>query len=530
MAVTTALPGLAVEVLRPPTDPSPLRSDVAGVVGRTRRGPIAEPVRVTGRRGLEAVFGGLDARYATGYSLRGYFENGGEVVHVVRLPGAGSATAEALWVVGDLIGPPDAPDWAPDAPAAAGFRAARYRVRATSPGTWADDTRVTIAYRANGLARQHELEMRVEVPGEQPELFVGVAPDRVEEALAGSRFVSLTPDGPPAPSAHDTGPTFVRWDTVVLGGGADPVPGRDDYLRAVTLLGEVPEVALVALPDLHADLSTNGDQAATQVLGAFLRDAADRQDRLVILDVPGGPNGAGLPPPEASAWVRGLRRALDDDQPRAGAVYHPWVRVRDPLGRTVAPLRAVPSSGHVAGLASRLDRERGAQHTPANALLADALDLTTPLDERQEALLHTAGINLLRCRPGRGLEVWGGRTLDQDLLRRFVAHRRLLHRLVRAIRRVAEPLVFETNGPELWFTIVRGVSSVLLEAWRAGGLKGATRDEAFRVRCDATTNPPEAIDAGRLLCEIDLAPAAPMEFITIRLTIARQGQLEVVEQ
>jgi phage tail sheath protein FI len=50
------------------------------------------------------------------------------------------------------------------------------------------------------------------------------------------------------------------------------------------------------------------------------------------------------------------------------------------------------------------------------------------------------------------------------------------------------------------------------------------------VRCDETTNPPDAVDAGRLLCEIDLAPAAPMEFVTIRLTIARQGQLEVVEQ
>jgi Bacteriophage tail sheath protein len=71
---------------------------------------------------------------------------------------------------------------------------------------------------------------------------------------------------------------------------------------------------------------------------------------------------------------------------------------------------------------------------------------------------------------------------------------------------------------------------VLLEAWRAGGLKGAAPDEAFRVRCDEATNPPHAVAAGRLLCEIDLAPATPMEFVTIRLTIGRQGQLEVVEQ
>jgi hypothetical protein len=529
MAVA-ALPGLTVEVLRPLAEQSPLRNDVAGVIGRTRRGPVGVPVRVTGRRDLEAEFGGLDARFATGYSLRGYFENGGEVLHVVRLPGEGAAVADAIWVVGEVAGPPGAPAWAPDAPAGAGFAAASYRVQAISPGTWADDTRVTIAYHAIGLAGRHELELRVEVPNEEAELFEGVDPAELEQVLAGSRFVRVIAEGPPAPAGADHGPTVKRWDPVVLGGGADPIPGRDDYLRAVALLGEVPEVALVTVPDLHADLSTDGGHAATLVLGVLLADAAARQDRLVLVDVPAAPGGAALPPDEASAWVAGLRGALDDDQLRATAVYHPWVRVRDPLGRTVSPLRDVPPSGHVAGLASRLDRERGAQHTPANTLLADAVDLTAALDERQESLVHAAGINLLRCRPGRGLEVWGGRTLDPDRLRRFVAHRRLLHRLVRAIRRVAEPLVFEPNGPELWFALVRGISSVLLEAWRAGGLKGATRDEAFRVICDETTNPPDAIDAGQLLCEIDLAPAAPMEFITVRLTIARQGQLEVVEQ
>ena len=119
------------------------------------------------------------------------------------------------------------------------------------------------------------------------------------------------------------------------------------------------------------------------------------------------------------------------------------------------------------------------------------------------------------------MQVWGGRTLERrDPAGRFVAHRRLIHRLVRAIRRVAEPLVFENNGPELWLALTRAVTTVLLEAFRAGALKGARPEEAFRVHCDDQTNPPEERDLGRCVCEIEVAPAVPMEFITLRVALS----------
>jgi hypothetical protein len=509
MAGTAALPGLTVELVRPPAEQSPLRSDVAGVIGRTRRGPVAEPARVDGQRDLLARFGGLDARFATGYGLRGYFANGGEIVHVIRLNGTGGSAATATWTIGEVTG--------------VGFSHASYTIEATSPGEWANGTTVTVTYHASGLSRRDELELRVDVPGEDQELFAGVAPADVIPAMSASRFVRLVPDGPRIPgppAAAPTGPSFKAWDTV-LGGGADPVPGRDDYLQAAAMLGDVTEAALVAVPDLHTDLGED----AGQVLGALLGDAVARQDRLVLVDVPPAYGG----PIPAAAWVERLRETLGSERLRAAAVYHPWVRVPDPLGRADAPLRDVPPSGHVAGLASRLDRQRGAQHTPANALLSDAVDLATRLDLEQEALIYAGGLNPLRCRPGLGLEVWGGRTLDPDPARRFVAHRRLLHRLVRAIRRVAEPLVFEPNGPVLRFALVRGISSVLLEAWRAGGLKGTSPEQGFQVRCDEGNNPPEAADLGQVLCEVFVAPAVPMEFIRILLTIAPEGALEVVE-
>jgi uncharacterized protein len=121
----------------------------------------------------------------------------------------------------------------------------------------------------------------------------------------------------------------------------------------------------------------------------------------------------------------------------------------------------------VAGLISRLDRERGAHHTPANSVLYDVVDLLQEFDRVDQGRLADRGVNVIRCLPARGLSVWGGRTLDVAGGGRFVAHRRLTHRLVRAIHRVAQPLVFDVNGPALWLTLARGVASVLLEAWRA---------------------------------------------------------------
>lgn len=99
---------------------------------------------------------------------------------------------------------------------------------------------------------------------------------------------------------------------------------------------------------------------------------------------------------------------------------------------------------------------------------------------------------------------------------------------MRAIRLAAEPLVFETNGPDLWVAFVRAATSVLLAAWRGGALKGERPDQAFRVQCDAETNPPVDVDSGRCVCLIAFAPATPMEFVLLRVALSRDGSLEVL--
>lgn len=485
---SAALPGVSLTVVPRGSDTEPLRTDVAVFLGRTRRGPVGTPVRVESWNDVVGAFGPPDGSSATPFALRGFFENGGRTAWVLRISGP-AETASTLWTDG-------------------------YRVVATSPGSWANGGRVTIRYQASTVAGPPTVTVRVLVPGEPAEIFAGMAPDEVVDRLTASRLIRLAPNGPlPVPSDAIS----MTWN-LTLTGGSDADPGREEYSDAVRTQADLPEPALVALPDLGTDLT---DQAHTDLVLELLRSAAELLDRLVVLDVPKRRSTVD----EVVTWAESLADLGDDALLGAAAVYHPPLRAPALTG---PGLRTVPASGHVAGLVARLDGERGAHHTPANAVLLDAVDLAIENPEPQLVRLFNANIDLVRCVRGRGLLVWGGRTLSRNPRTRYVAHRRLVHLLVRAIRRVANPLVFDVNSPELRLTLVRALTSVLLEAFRTGALAGARPEQAFRVVCDETNNPPEQ-DPGMLVCELEVAPAVPMEFIRLRLVLGQDRGLEVIE-
>ena len=499
--MTVELPGLTVQAAPPAALPPPLRTDVAGFLGATRRGPIGTPVRVEGLTGYRDVFGDLDPGALTSYAIQGYFSNGGDLAWVVRVVGAGTPCS-TRWDVAGLTG----------------FSASAYDVVASSPGSWAEGGQVTIWYRFDSLNGPPEVDVRVAVAGESVEAFTRIPAGQVAEQLAAaSRLIQLVPAGPALSPAVP--PRRYSVSELVLTGGTDAAPDVSDYLTAVDALADQPEVAIVAAPDLGGHLTDDG--LRQDVVSELLSTAADRLDRLVLLDVPADRAA----PADALLWATTMLPA-DSVQRRAAAVYYPGLLVPDPLGGLIAPLRAIPPSGHVAGVISQLDRDRGAYYTPANVVLEEAVDLDPPLTGPEQEAVFTAGLNLLRCAPGRGLQVWGGRTLDPDHL--YVAHRRLLHRLVRAVHQVADPLVFDVNGPELRLSLVRAVTSVLLAAFRAGALAGSRPQDSFQVVCDNTNNPPGA-DPGQVVCDIAFAPAVPMEFIHLRLLVSQQGQLEVTE-
>ncbi len=531
-------PGLYYEAVAPPAEPSPLRSDIAGFVGRTRRGPVGQPVRVTGWREYLILFGGLTAKADTPFALKGYFENGGDVAHVIRLMGSLPTPGEIAAATWNLTKPAtNKPAWPGWDPSQGKFTDGAFEIVASSPGAWANGLRVKAQYRWHGASGNPEVDLTVRAADEPVEHLIGLDPKKIVEqvavksALIRIRIAPVDPaiTGPAitGPAAGD-GPHLLYWDDIVLGSGKDSTPSGADYLAGLDRLADEAEVALVAMPDLIRDVGADNAIAIQQ---QAVVQAELLHDRLVLVDLPDSDPAS----TEVAKWADKFRPSKIDVNLRAAVAYYPWLSVQDPFGGINRPLRALPPSGHVAGLISRYDRERGAHYTPANATLDGAIDVTAGYALSERAALNELGVNVLRCAPGRGIQVWGGRTLHKDPRgddNRFlyIAHRRLIHRLIRGIRQVAEPLVFENNDAVLWLLLTRAVTTILSEAYTAGGLKGARPEQAFRVRCDATTNPEEERDLGRVLCEIDLAPAVPMEFITLRVALSASGTLDVFEK
>jgi uncharacterized protein len=530
MSATAAIPGLTYQVVRPQAQVSPLRTDVAGFFGRTERGPVGTAVRVAGWREYSSLFGSLVSNAIAPYAVRGYFDNGAQVAYIVRVLGSGSLPATATWNAGQFTNGQLGADW----PAASGLQAIQYQIQASSPGDWANQTIVQFRYWAKGPTGNPEIEVETAPPNEDVEILTGLDPATIDtEVNQQSQYIRLTPLPLPTGltavtlSAGKPGPRYFQWPAqggILLAGGTCEPPLEADYMDAVTALGDQIEVALLACPDLAAMSQQNG------IVNAMLTQANLLHDRLVVIDVPPDKSD----PLCAVSWVdTALRRQFPEKLLRNAAVYYPPLLVPDPLGGVMNPQRSIPPSGCVLGVISRLDVQQGAYITPANAQIDEAVDLSVALDANQQANIYNGGLNLLICSPGRGLMVWGGRVLGRgngdSKLGGFVAHRRLIHLLVRAIRRVAEPLVFDTNGPELWLHFVRSITTVLLQAYNAGALQGDQPNQAFQVTCDATTNPPEQIDQGMVVCLVQVAPAVPMEFITLRVAVSAQGQLEVFE-
>jgi phage tail sheath protein FI len=172
----------------------------------------------------------------------------------------------------------------------------------------------------------------------------------------------------------------------------------------------------------------------------------------------------------------------------------------------------------MAGIWGRNDDTRGVWKAPANEVVAGALDLETNVTRREHDELNPAGINVIRAFPGRGIRVWGARTLSSDSEWRYINVRRLFNFIESSILAGTQWVVFEPNDQDLWQRIRRTVTGFLLGLWREGALFGGTPEQAFYVKCDEETNPPDVIDAGRVVIEIGVCPVKPAEFVVFRIS------------
>jgi len=297
------------------------------------------------------------------------------------------------------------------------------------------------------------------------------------------------------------------------GPGPEPLPAR---------CGEPdPETGVPARTEEPAEFPRGFDEdEISQLQSALVSHCLKLKDRFAVLDTP----PTRLTTETVVDWR--LQR-LSGDGLKYAALYFPWLLVPDPLG-IEGLLRAVPPSGHVAGVYARGDRRVGVHKPPANEELEAAKDVRVALDDIAHGDLNERGVNVLRDYPRRGIRVAGARTLSEDPAWRYVNVRRLVTMIEEALDEQTQWTVFEPNNQNLWRELDRVARNFLQGLWLRGMLDGATAEEAFSVRCDETTNPSSETDQGRMICEIGLLPPWPAEFVIVRIG-KTEGRAEFFE-
>jgi phage tail sheath protein FI len=234
------------------------------------------------------------------------------------------------------------------------------------------------------------------------------------------------------------------------------------------------------------------------------------------------------------AWREALGDGVDPDALSCAALYWPWLKTIDRLG---GPVIVRPPLGYVAGIFARRDIAVGPHAAPANEPVIGAVGSELHIDDRLDARIYAQAINPCRAFAGRSVQLWGARTLrwrepastlDRPDALGFINVRRCLSSIARSVERIGQMFAFEPNGAILRFGLVQAIASYLISVHRAGALVGRTPTEAFFVRCDDSINPPSAIAAGEVVCEIGVAIAAPAEFLIFRVG-RRAGVIELKE-
>ena len=317
----------------------------------------------------------------------------------------------------------------------------------------------------------------------------------IEDSLTGN-------DPTPSPAAR-------RSIVIMLANGDDgAVPEATDYEGAVDPLTDRATGlhALEALEDISivaAPGSTRLDNSQSRtVIGLLISHAERMRYRIAVVDSAKG---------QTIAEVRALRAQYDSSH---AAFYYPWVRIIDPVTQQE---NHYPPSGFVAGIYARNDIERAVYKAPANEVVNLAIGFETLLNKAQQEVLNPEGVNCFRFFEGRGMRLWGARTMSSDPEWKYVNIRRYFAYLERSIDKGTQWAVFEPNGERLWANVRGTVSDFLFNEWQNGALLGDKPEKAYFVKCDRSTMSQNDLDNGRLVCLVGVAALKPAEFVIFRI-------------
>lgn len=503
-------PGVYIEEVN--TGPRPIEgvgTAMAAFIGFAPAGPVNKPVLVTNWSQYVDAFGSLDesgrrnphmAGTFLSHAVYGYFTNGGGRCYVTRVqlgngkddkPATAQIPSKSSKAIPSLtITPRSNPE---------------------------RDIQVEVGPATGEAPPEGSFTLKVKM-GDVEETYENVsfakkgAKNVVETVNQSSKLVTVaeaSSTGSVTDRAPEVGNYLIK---------ATPAP-KALQVQSNQLIGDASErsgiegmevaedVTMVCVPDLMAAYQAGAiDATGVKAVQLALINHCERLgDRMAIIDpLPD------LTPQQVKQW----REKDTNYDSMFAALYYPWIEINGPDGKPLA----VPPCGHMAGVYARNDTERGVHKAPANEVVRGALNPVVAITKGEQDTLNPIGVNCIRTFTGRGVRVWGARTLSSDPAWRYINVRRLFNYVEKSIEGGTQWVVFEPNDPDLWARVRRDVGAFLTGVWRDGMLFGRAPGEAFYVKCDEELNPPDVRDRGQLVIEIGMAPVKPAEFVIFRFS------------
>ena len=497
---TYLTPGVYVEEVDRGTKPiEGVGTAVAAFLGIAEKGPVGKATMVANWTQFVSTFGGFIPGAYLAHAVYGYFNNGGTLAYVVRVGGeaegdtpaqpTAALTAKGGTATIKALPKPGAPDGV-SVDVSAG-----------------EDDSFNITVKGGGAEEKYEgltlgkgAKNAFDVVNKASKLVV------LEELKVSGLSLS---DRAPAPGTY---PLALPSATSTAMVPVTPADYEGDVTERDGLGGleAVDEITMILAPDAMAAYQAGVlDMDGLKAIQLGMIAHCERMgDRVAILDTPPDLNAQ-----QAQEW----RMTTAGYDSKYAALYYPWINVADPTPNAPSTTITIPPSGHMAGIWARNDGERGVHKAPANEVIRGVISLPINLTNSEQSVLNPNGVNCLRIFAGRGIRVWGARTLSSDPSWRYINVRRLFNYVEKSIERGTQWAVFEPNDMDLWAKMRRDVGAFLKNTWREGALFGATPEQAYFVKCDIENNPQETRDLGQLIIDVGIAPVKPAEFVIFRI-------------
>lgn len=500
-------------------------TSVAGFVIRSARGVPGVVQQVSTFGQFTDLFGGyvsagnvggIQTSFVGAYALRGFFDNGGTLAFVMRLPDPALAAAtqhfDAAAAGGGGGGAP------PDPPLAvtAGYRGV------ADPGTWGETIGIGIVANNSNPAWTDAFDLTVaqsttvngvtkwKVVETWPKLSMSGKPGyqmpvALNDPNTGSKYIMVTPHGktPPAPTVSTPDAPYIA----LAAPAADELAGTG--LNAALAAAFATPSPFDTLP---IQLLACPESADKVVAKAGIDYCAGRGDCMFI----GHVADAGAKP---LAAAKTYGQSLQQDK-SYGALYLPYIQVVDPVGSVIW----VPPTGHVMGVYARTDQQRGIWKAPAGngALVMGALDVRARLNDTEHTdLVKNDSVNAIRPITGAGIIIDSSRTLSTNTLWLYVNVRLLFNFVKSSLKGGLRWVVQEPNDHALWNKIkFNSITPFLVGLYRAGAFGPGAAKDVFTVKVDSENNPPANVQQGILNVEVTFFPSRPAE--TIVITVGQQ--------